>query len=615
MEAAEACEIARLPEELISAALSLTTPLDASRAAAVSRDLRAAANSDAVWSRFVPRDLPSLADGELCGPAPASAKGRFLRLSDRPLLLADGLMSMWLDRETGAKCCMLWARSLHVSWGDEPHYWRWIPLPESCSRFPEGAELRAVYWLEIRGKIHSRMLSEDTTYATYIVFRLADKSYGLDLPFQEASITIAGSTTTRAVCLQRSILHEDNEDCAGFRTPFGRRYHRACGAHLVFPEKRTDGWMELKLGEFYVKDCDTGEVCMNLMEIKGHNSKAGLIVQGIEIRPKKRGPAADSSSHSVLSTNPAPTHLKRPKGHTINPSSAMSKSKEQRRDESQAATTSTIACEIACLPQELLMKVLLHITPQDACRAAAVSQAFRAILDSDTFWTCFVPNINDPLCLAFEAEVIYSRTLSQKKKFLCLSDRPILFADHHMSTWLDRKTGARCYMLSARVLNIAWGDTPHYWRWIHLKDCSFSEAAELLSVSWLEIRGKINSEMLSLNKTYAAYIVFKLTDESYGRQDFSVLEASVGIGECKSTRKVCLHGDGDEDDEDDGLPFHPQKRADGWMEAEMGEFYNKEGNDGEVCISLSETTEMHHKKGLIVYGIEIRPTKIRLGSS
>jgi hypothetical protein len=85
-----------LPEELISSALSLTTPLDACRAAAVSRDFRAAAESDAAWSRFVPHphphDLPSLADGELSGPAPASTKGRFLRLSDGPPLRDGGLM-------------------------------------------------------------------------------------------------------------------------------------------------------------------------------------------------------------------------------------------------------------------------------------------------------------------------------------------------------------------------------------------------------------------------------------------------------------------------------------------------------------------------------------------
>ncbi|KAL6635329.1 hypothetical protein ACP70R_028000 [Stipagrostis hirtigluma subsp. patula] len=87
--AADACEIARLPEELLSAALALASPLDACRAAAVSRAFRAAADSDAVWSCFLPRDLPPLAPGEL-SPAPPSKKER-----------------VWLDRETGAKCYML----------------------------------------------------------------------------------------------------------------------------------------------------------------------------------------------------------------------------------------------------------------------------------------------------------------------------------------------------------------------------------------------------------------------------------------------------------------------------------------------------------------------------
>jgi hypothetical protein len=78
--AAGTCEIARLPEALLSAALALTTPRDACRAAAASRGFHAAADSDAVWSRFLPRDLPPLADGELSGgpAAPPSDKGRFL---------------------------------------------------------------------------------------------------------------------------------------------------------------------------------------------------------------------------------------------------------------------------------------------------------------------------------------------------------------------------------------------------------------------------------------------------------------------------------------------------------------------------------------------------------
>uniref|UniRef100_A0ACD5YW44 Uncharacterized protein n=1 Tax=Avena sativa TaxID=4498 RepID=A0ACD5YW44_AVESA len=92
MEApAEACEIGRLPEELLSAALSLTSPRDACLVAAVSRAFRAAADSDSVWACFLPRALPPLADGELA-PAPqlTCKKDLFLRLSDS-----------WMELELG----------------------------------------------------------------------------------------------------------------------------------------------------------------------------------------------------------------------------------------------------------------------------------------------------------------------------------------------------------------------------------------------------------------------------------------------------------------------------------------------------------------------------------
>jgi hypothetical protein len=92
MEAASDCLIARLPEDLLSAAISRTAPGDACRAAAVSTAFRAAADSDAVWSCFLPSDLPPLADGELHHPAPPSKKDLFMRLSDGPVLLADGLV-------------------------------------------------------------------------------------------------------------------------------------------------------------------------------------------------------------------------------------------------------------------------------------------------------------------------------------------------------------------------------------------------------------------------------------------------------------------------------------------------------------------------------------------
>jgi hypothetical protein len=95
MEAASTCEIARLPEDLLSGAISRTTPRDACRATAVSPAFRAAADSDAVWSCFLPSDLPPLADGELHQPAPPSKKELFMRLSDGPAVLLDGGLMVW----------------------------------------------------------------------------------------------------------------------------------------------------------------------------------------------------------------------------------------------------------------------------------------------------------------------------------------------------------------------------------------------------------------------------------------------------------------------------------------------------------------------------------------
>uniref|UniRef100_A0A8R7UW67 F-box domain-containing protein n=1 Tax=Triticum urartu TaxID=4572 RepID=A0A8R7UW67_TRIUA len=83
-----ACDILRLPEELIAAIVSLTSPQDACRAAAVSRAFRVSMDSDAVWSCFLPGDLPRFVDTtERSLATLPSSKARFLRLSDEPTLL------------------------------------------------------------------------------------------------------------------------------------------------------------------------------------------------------------------------------------------------------------------------------------------------------------------------------------------------------------------------------------------------------------------------------------------------------------------------------------------------------------------------------------------------
>ena len=90
--AAESVEIYRLPEECLACAISLTTPGDACHSSAVSPAFRAAADSDAVWARFLPpdhADVLARADEPVGGGGGASKKELFSRLCDSSVLL-DG---------------------------------------------------------------------------------------------------------------------------------------------------------------------------------------------------------------------------------------------------------------------------------------------------------------------------------------------------------------------------------------------------------------------------------------------------------------------------------------------------------------------------------------------
>lgn len=51
----------------------------------------------------------------------------------------------------------------------------------------------------------------------------------------------------------------------------------------------------------------------------------------------------------------------------------------------------------------------------------------------------------------------------------------------------------------------------------------------------------------------------------------------------------------------------PRERGDGWLELEMGEFFNGEDQDGVLKMRLRETENLHWKSGMVVQGIELKP--------
>ena len=175
------------------------------------------------------------------------------------------------------------------------------------SRFSEVAELVSVCWLEIRGRINTCMLSAETWYGAYLVYKPSVAgSYGFEYQQVEVSIGISGEADPR----KRTVLL----DAPKPRRPrYPRiiprrsrsRYRLMASIEAPPPappsqppmdpdyrvgvehrKERGDGWWEIELGEFFNGGCEDNEVEMAVHEVKSGDWKGGLVVQGIELRPK-----------------------------------------------------------------------------------------------------------------------------------------------------------------------------------------------------------------------------------------------------------------------------------------------------------------------------------------
>ncbi|CAJ2628760.1 unnamed protein product [Trifolium pratense] len=279
-----AINIDTLPYDCVSKILSYTSPIDACSFSMVSSTLYSAANSDSLWRTFLPSDYDDILSRTV-NPSilqsSSSYKHLFYSLCQRPLLLDSGRISFKLDKCSGKKSYILPARELSITWSNDPMYWSWRPTPES--RFSEVAELRTVSWLEIKGKIRTKILTPNTSYVVYLITKVSHRVYGLYSAPAEVSISIANKVQNG-----KAYLYNKYEDT------FYENQRKIEGNFLMIednnengiqvPSKRDDGWMEIELGEFFCSEVDE-EVEMSVMEV-GYRLKGGLVVEGIEVRPK-----------------------------------------------------------------------------------------------------------------------------------------------------------------------------------------------------------------------------------------------------------------------------------------------------------------------------------------
>ncbi|CAI8615397.1 unnamed protein product [Vicia faba] len=277
--------ILSLPEDCVSAILSRTSPQDACRFSMVSKTFVSVANSDLVWNNFLPSDYDNIlsrAVNQFTLKFISSCK-QLYRFLSRPVLLDGGNKSFKLEKCSAKKCYMLSAAELSLAWSIDPMFWTWKPIRES--RFSMVAEVRTVNWLEIEGKIRANILTPNTSYGAYLVMKVSHRAYGLDSAPSQVSVT-KGKIVKRG----KAYLCDKDENKCNMETLFyGNRRNRMVqeqevGEKVQVPSTREDGWMEIEIGEFLSGEGDE-EIQMSVAEV-GHQLKGGLVVEGIEVRPK-----------------------------------------------------------------------------------------------------------------------------------------------------------------------------------------------------------------------------------------------------------------------------------------------------------------------------------------
>ncbi|KAF8728645.1 hypothetical protein HU200_017913 [Digitaria exilis] len=188
--------------------------------------------------------------------------------------------------------------------------------------------------------------------------------------------------------------------------------------------------------------------------------------------------------------------------------------------------------QVGDLPEVCLAHAIALTSPRDACRCAAVSPAFRAAADSDHVWRRFLPPVLQP----------GPKPAAGKDAYLRLCDAgaavPVDGGNGMRVWWLDKASGAKCYMLSARALSLPWDDGEFSWRWTPHPLSRFRDVAELIECTSLDIYGRLPAAELTPATSYAAYLVYGVAEGHRG-MSYPDQETTVALGGARAATAHC----------------------------------------------------------------------------
>ncbi|KAK9067834.1 hypothetical protein SSX86_011945 [Deinandra increscens subsp. villosa] len=225
-------------------------------------------DSDVNWEKKLPTDYEDIIKWSTSSVHWTTKKEAYSVIC-KGFLINDGEKWFSLDKN-GKKCHMTSAR-VAGKFGKDGYL---LSLPES--RFGEAIEL-GDWNFEINYEIMSQLVSSDTTYASYLVYKLPKDQSGYEAPLHVMDGPNDGwyiYLTSPRTPVIRPKADQDTHN------PLN------CPRLKGFAQQRNDGWMEVQIWEF--RTTTTSHAIRHHLFLSSANFKmllSGLIIEGIEFRP------------------------------------------------------------------------------------------------------------------------------------------------------------------------------------------------------------------------------------------------------------------------------------------------------------------------------------------
>lgn len=233
----------------------------------------------------------------------------------------------------------------------------------------------------------------------------------------------------------------------------------------------------------------------------------------------------------------------------------------------------------------------------DACTLSLVCKALHVVADSDQAWQPRLPTTCPPSLLALFAS----------KKHLYFRLRAgLLLTNATQAYWLDPGTDEACFMMSARSLFIVQGDDRRHWHWVSQLDSWFQDGAYLVGVCWFEVRGKFESIFQPGAYTVSFRICMKKTQKGWTESPVK-FSLSTSNGHCVESERF-LQGEPDNVERSSRLT--PSRSLGMWFEYDAGEFLVESEMLVKLEFSMLEIDGGNWKRGLLLDGVKIQPSKI-----